>query len=197
MRLLSAFVVTAALLAGGSALAKNPVMVMETSHGTVEMELFEDKAPISVKNFLSYADAGHYDGTVFHRVIKNFMVQGGGFDESYRKKPVNPPIRNEADNGLVNEEGTLAMARTMVVDSATAQFFINVRRNPHLDHRSKDPRGFGYAVFGKVTKGMDVVKKIEAVSTGSCPGIRRDCPTTPVVIKSIKRKEPVGKKKKK
>jgi len=195
MRSLIALALSSAFLFSTGALAKNPEVVMETSMGTVEMELYEEKAPISVRNFLSYVDAGHYDGTVFHRVIKGFMVQGGGFDQQYKQKPVNAPIRNEADNGLKNEEGTLAMARTMVVDSATAQFFINARTNPHLDHRSNDPRGFGYAVFGKVTKGMEVVKAIEGVKTGACGPIRSDCPAEAVVIKSIKRKEPPAKKK--
>ena len=157
-----------------------PVVVMSTSKGDVTMELFEDKAPISVKNFLRYADEGFYDGTIFHRVIKGFMVQGGGMDAQGRQKPTHEAIKNEAANGLKNRRGTLAMARTPEVDSATAQFFINTVDNDGLDHGARD---FGYAVFGRVTAGMDVVDQIEAARTG-----RGDVPVEPIVIKSIRRK---------
>lgn len=155
-------------------------VIMTTSEGDVAIELFGDKAPISVSNFLAYADANFYDNTVFHRVIKGFMVQCGGFDTSMSQKPTKAPIKNEAANGLKNERGTLAMARTSVVDSATSQFFINVVNNDFLNHGARD---FGYAVFGKVTAGMDVVDKIAAVQTS-----RGDVPVKQVLIKSIKRK---------
>ena len=155
-------------------------VVMATSEGTVEIELFADKAPVSVSNFLAYVDAGFYDNTVFHRVIKNFMVQGGGFEANMRQKPTKAPIKNEATNGLKNDRGTLAMARTSVVDSATSQFFINVVNNDFLNNGARD---FGYAVFGKVSAGMDVVDKIAAAQTGA-----GDVPVKTVLIKSVKRK---------
>jgi peptidyl-prolyl cis-trans isomerase A (cyclophilin A) len=163
---------------------KNPVVVMETSLGNVKIELFEKEAPASVGNFLEYANSGFYSDTIFHRVIANFMVQGGGFTADLKQKPTKAPIVNEAGNGLKNQRGTLAMARTGVVDSATAQFFINVVNNDFLNHRSKTQQGFGYAVFGKVVEGMDVVDRIAAVKT-----VTRgfpDVPEKPVVIKSIK-----------
>jgi peptidyl-prolyl cis-trans isomerase A (cyclophilin A) len=169
----------------GEPAAKNPVVLMETSLGNVKLELFAKEAPISVKNFLDYVASGFYDGTVYHRVIPNFMIQGGGFTTDLQQKQTNPPIKNEADNGLKNLRGTLAMARTMVVDSATAQFFINVVDNGTLNHRDKTQQGYGYAVFGKVSEGMDVVDKIAAVKTGMLKGFR-DVPETPVVIKSMK-----------
>jgi len=159
-----------------------PVVQFETSMGIFKVELYPDKAPITVKNFLAYVREGYYDGLVFHRVIKDFMIQGGGFDKGMKEKGTkNPPIKNEADNGLKNERGTIAMARTSVVDSATAQFFINTVNNGFLDHRSKTPQGYGYAVFGKVIEGMDVVDKIRAVPTGSS-GMHQDVPKQPVVI---------------
>lgn len=168
---------------------KNPIVVMETSVGSepIEIELYSDKAPISVENFLKYVDAGFYNGTIFHRVINGFMIQGGGFTPDMTQKPTREPIKNEATNGLKNDRGTLAMARTMVVDSATAQFFINVVDNGFLNHRSADPQGYGYAVFGKVIKGMDMVDKIKAVPTANKGG-NEGVPVTPVVIKSVKRK---------
>jgi peptidyl-prolyl cis-trans isomerase A (cyclophilin A) len=165
--------------------ARNPVVLMETSLGNVKLELFLREAPISVKNFLDYVNSGFYNGTVFHRVIPNFMIQGGGFTADLIQKQTSPPIRNEADNGLKNMPGTLAMARTPVVDSATAQFFINVADNASLNHRDKTPQGYGYAVFGKVSEGMDVVEKIAAVKTGTQKGFQ-NVPETSVVIKSIK-----------
>jgi peptidyl-prolyl cis-trans isomerase A (cyclophilin A) len=157
----------------------NTAVIMETSEGNVEIELFADKAPISVSNFLAYADSGFYAKTIFHRVIRNFMVQGGGFDEAMSQKATKAPIKNEATNGLKNDRGTLAMARTSVIDSATSQFFINVVNNDFLNNGVRD---FGYAVFGKVTSGMDVVDKIAAAPT------RSDVPVKTVTIKSIKRK---------
>lgn len=169
-----------------TAAEKNPVVVMETSLGNVKIELDQAKAPISVKNFLSYVDEKFYDGTIFHRVISSFMIQGGGFTADMQQKPTKAPIKNEAGNGLSNKRGTLAMARTMVVDSATAQFFINVVDNDFLDHRDNSSQGFGYAVFGKVIEGMDVVDKIKSVKTGNKMGFQ-DVPMDAVVIKSIKR----------
>jgi cyclophilin family peptidyl-prolyl cis-trans isomerase len=179
----------AALTFSATAEAKNPVVVMETSMGSIEIELFEDKAPESVKNFLGYVDAKYYDGTIFHRVIDNFMIQGGGFTEQLAKKDTRAPVKNEAHNGLENKRGTVAMARTAVVDSATSQFFVNVVDNDFLNHRGKSPREYGYAVFGRVIRGMDVVDKIKKVRTGACGAqFSKDCPQTPVVIKSIRRK---------
>jgi cyclophilin family peptidyl-prolyl cis-trans isomerase len=167
--------------------AQNPVVVMETSYGTIEIELFADKAPISTENFLKYVDDGFFSGTIFHRVIADFMIQGGGFTEDMNQKKTRDSIKNEATNGLKNERGTLAMARTMVVDSATAQFFINVKDNPFLNNRGTDMQSYGYAVFGKVVSGMDIVDKIRAVKTGSKKGMD-DVPETAVLIKSAKRK---------
>lgn len=173
--------VTAAVAADQA--AKNPVVVLETSMGNIKVELFQKEAPLSVKNFLDYANSGFYNGTVFHRVINGFMIQGGGFTPDMTPKKTNPPIKNEAANGLKNDRGTIAMARTMVADSATAQFFINVVNNNGLNRPSPD--GHGYAVFGKVIDGMDVVDKIKAVKTGMARGFR-DVPETPVLIKSVK-----------
>ena len=154
------------------------MITIKTNHGDISVELFDDKAPISCENFRQYAQDGHFNGTVFHRVIPNFMIQGGGMDESMTSKPTREPIKNEADNGVSNKRGTLAMARTMVVDSATSQFFINLRDNDFLDHGTRD---FGYAVFGKVTDGMDVVDTIAAVPTGNRGG-HQDVPVDPVEI---------------
>jgi cyclophilin family peptidyl-prolyl cis-trans isomerase len=166
---------------------KNPVVVMDTSMGTIKIELFKDKAPITVANFLKYADDKQYDGTVFHRVIRDFMIQGGGHDQSLTLKPTRGSIKNESTNGLSNKRGTIAMARTQVADSATSQFFINVEDNGKLDRANADDR-VGYCVFGKVVDGMDVVDKIRAVKTGSKKGMT-DVPLTDVVIKSVKRAE--------
>lgn len=172
---------------GGKVSQDNPVVVMETSHGTIEIELDNKKAPISTENFLKYVDDKFYDGTIFHRVIDGFMIQGGGFTQDMNQKPTKAPIKNEAANGLKNTRGTLAMARTSVVDSATAQFFINVKDNDFLNHTSPTPSGFGYAVFGRVISGMDIVDKIKAVRTGVKSGMS-DVPVEPVEIKSVKRK---------
>lgn len=159
-----------------------PVVQMETSMGTIKVELYPDKAPVTVKNFLAYVREGHYDGLVFHRVIKDFMIQGGGFTKEMKeKRPAHPAIKNEAGNGLRNDRGTIAMARTNVVDSATAQFFINVVNNDFLNHQDESPRGFGYAVFGKVIEGMDVVDRIRVVPTGRV-SMFQDVPRDPVTI---------------
>jgi len=178
-----ALATTIGTAATGDAEAANPVVVLETSQGTITIELFEDKAPISTANFLSYVDKGFYNDTVFHRVIPDFMIQGGGFPADMSRKQTDAPIKNEAENGLKNLRGTLAMARTQAKDSATAQFFINLKDNAFLDHGS---RGFGYAVFGKVTSGMDGVDKIAAVETATKGG-HRDVPVEPVLIQSAKR----------
>ena len=156
-----------------------PVVVLVTSLGDITLELEPEKAPITVENFLNYVDSGFYDGTVFHRVIPNFMIQGGGMTSNLSQKSTRPAIKNEAENGLKNDAGTIAMARTSAPDSATAQFFINLKDNDFLNHGARD---FGYAVFGHVTQGMDVVKKIGAVPTGA-----NDVPVEPVVIKHAKR----------
>jgi cyclophilin family peptidyl-prolyl cis-trans isomerase len=160
----------------------NPSVQIKTNHGEFTAELFADKAPISVENFLQYARDGHYDGTVFHRVIPDFMIQGGGFDGALNQKPTRDPIKNEANNGVKNERGTLAMARTSVVDSATSQFFVNLKSNSFLDHGGRD---FGYAVFGKVTDGMQVVDAIAGVATGARGPFAKDCPQSDVVIESV------------
>ena len=145
----------------------SPVVLLETSMGNIKVELNPEKAPISVKNFLTYVREGYYDGLIFHRVIRDFMIQGGGFTKEMKeKRTAHPPIKNEAGNGLKNDRGTIAMARTGVVDSATAQFFFNVVNNDFLNHVDETPRGYGYAVFGKVVEGMDVVDKIRAAPTG-------------------------------
>ena len=157
---------------------------VETSMGSITLELDDAKAPITVANFLDYAKAGHYDGTIFHRVIDGFMIQGGGFTKAMDQKPTKAPIKNEAANGLQNRRGTIAMARTMVVDSATSQFFINLVDNDFLNFRAPTPQFFGYAVFGKVTDGMDVVDKIAKVKTGNS-GMHQNVPEEPVVIKKV------------
>ncbi len=166
--------------------AGNPRVLIKTSLGEIVIELNQEKAPISVKNFLSYVDDGFYDGTVFHRVMAGFMIQGGGFTENLEKKPTKQPIKNEATNGLKNETGTISMARTAIVDSATAQFFINTVDNGRLDHRSPNQSGYGYAVFGHVVGGMNVVKKIEAVQVGSRNRMQ-NVPNETVLIQSVAR----------
>jgi cyclophilin family peptidyl-prolyl cis-trans isomerase len=170
---------------------QNPVsepiqVIMKTTMGDITLELYPDKAPIGVKNFLQYVDEGFYSGTIFHRVINNFMIQGGGFNKDLTEKKTKDPIKNEAGNGLKNDRGTIAYARTMIVDSATCQFFINTKDNVQLDHRDETPRGFGYAVFGKVVKGMDVVDKIQITPTSTRNGMG-DVPVTTVEIKSVER----------
>lgn len=159
----------------------NPVVVLKTSKGDIKIELFPEEAPLSVENFLSYVSKGHYNGTIFHRVIDGFMIQGGGFTRDMQQKPTDAPIKNEAQNGLKNDRGTLAMARTMIVDSATSQFFINVVDNDFLNFKSPDQRGFGYCVFGKVIEGMEVVDAIKGVPTGNHMG-QQNVPAEPIEI---------------
>jgi peptidyl-prolyl cis-trans isomerase B (cyclophilin B) len=161
----------------------NPRVLLSTSHGDMTIELDAVKAPASTKNFLSYVSSGFYNGTIFHRVISNFMVQGGGFAADMSQKTTEPPIANEATNGLRNERGTLAMARTSNPESATSQFFINLVDNKFLNHTAQTPQGWGYAVFGKVTDGMAVVDAIAQVRTGSS-GSHADVPVEPVIINS-------------
>lgn len=169
----------------GASAQDNPVVVMETTQGSITIELLQDAAPVTVENFLQYANDGFFAGTVFHRVIPGFMIQGGGLTANLSEKATRPPIRNEADNGLSNARGTISMARTSVVDSATAQFFINTVDNARsLDHRGTSPRDYGYAVFGRVTAGMDVVDAISGVSTGR-QGPHQNVPVEPVVINSV------------
>ena len=170
-----------------TAFADNPKVLITTSKGPITLELDRDKAPVTVDNFLTYVDEGYYDGTIFHRVIKGFMVQGGGFTKAFEKKPTHDPIKNEADNGLKNDRGTIAMARTSNPNSATAQFFINHKDNDFLNHRSKDARGWGYAVFGKVTDGMDVVDEIAATPTGPGGPFPKDAPETTILIEKVSR----------
>ena len=164
---------------------KNPVVTMSTNMGDIRIELNSDKAPITTKNFLAYVNDGHFDGLIFHRVIPGFMIQGGGFDSKMSQRPTKSPIKNEAYNGLKNVKGSIAMARTDVVDSATAQFFINVKDNDFLDHKNTSPGGYGYAVFGEVIEGMDIVHTIEKVKTGN-RGMHQDVPVEVVVINSVK-----------
>jgi peptidyl-prolyl cis-trans isomerase B (cyclophilin B) len=166
----------------------DPVVEVATNHGIFVITLDPAHAPKSVENFLAYVDAKHYDGTIFHRVIPTFMIQGGGYDQQMEKKPTRPPIQNEADNGLKNKRGTVAMARTGDPHSATAQFFVNVVDNAFLDHTAKDGTGWGYAVFGTVIEGMDVVDKIKAVKTGAAGPFSKDAPEDQVVIRHIKRR---------
>lgn len=166
--------------------SQDPVVLFETSAGNFEVTLYPDKAPVTVKNFLSLVDQKHYNGTIFHRVIKNFMIQGGGLNASMEKIGGVTPIKNEADNGLKNTKGTIAMARTGEPHSATDQFFINTKDNFNLDHSGKNIRGWGYAVFGKVTEGMDVVMKIENSATTNKSG-RQDVPENTIEILQVKR----------
>ena len=174
-----------------AAVAAAPAAVgatIETSLGNIELELDAAKAPVTVSNFVAYAKGGHYDGTVFHRVIDGFMIQGGGFAADMTQKATRAPIRNEAANGLKNDRGTIAMARTMIVDSATSQFFINLKDNGFLNYTAPNPRQFGYAVFGRVTKGMEVVDRIAKVKTGN-RGPHQNVPVEPVVIKKVTLKQ--------
>lgn len=160
---------------------KHPVVLLKTSEGDIKIELDQEKAPETVKNFLAYVRKGFYNDTIFHRVIDGFMIQGGGFTKTMDQKPADKPIKNEADNGLKNVRGSLAMARTSDVNSASAQFFINLSDNDFLNFTAKTPQGYGYAVFGKVTEGMDVVDKIRKTKTGT-QSVHRDVPVVPVVI---------------
>jgi peptidyl-prolyl cis-trans isomerase B (cyclophilin B) len=176
----------ACLVPSAGPAAENPKVVLETTLGDITIELNPGKAPATVKNFLEYVDSGFYDGTIFHRVIKGFMIQGGGLTESMNDKSTREPIGNEADNGLKNDRGTIAMARTGYPHSATAQFFINTVDNAFLNFRSKTTEGYGYCVFGKVVKGMDVVDAIEKVQTVNRAG-HQDVPMNPVIIKKAVR----------
>jgi peptidyl-prolyl cis-trans isomerase B (cyclophilin B) len=173
----------AALLAAGPAMAANPLVELKTSAGPIVIELYPDKAPATVENFLRYVRDGHYNGTVFHRVINGFMIQGGGFEPGLKQKPTREPIKNEADNGLKNEPYTVAMARTPDPHSASAQFFINVADNKFLNYSAPTRQGWGYAVFGRVVQGQDTVDKIKAVKTGN-RGPSGDVPLEDVVIVS-------------
>jgi peptidyl-prolyl cis-trans isomerase A (cyclophilin A) len=184
-----ALVALTAGLAGAQNTKKgNPVVVLETSKGNIEIELNEAKAPVSVKNFLDYVDSHFYDGLIFHRVIDNFMIQAGGFTPDMAQKNGKAPIENEAGNGLTNDKYTLAMARTSVVNSATSQFFINTKDNAFLNHKDNTPQGFGYAVFGKVVKGQEIVDAIGKVKTGTKNGFN-DVPTETVTIVKAYRKD--------
>jgi cyclophilin family peptidyl-prolyl cis-trans isomerase len=174
------------LLLSASCFAANPQIEINTSAGAIVVELYPDKSPKTVENFLRYVRDGFYKGTVFHRVIPGFMIQGGGFTADYKQKPTRQPIANEADNGLRNEAGTIAMARTQDPQSATAQFFINVADNRFLNFTAPNPRGYGYAVFGRVVKGMDAVNKIAAAQTGAGGPFPSDVPVNTVVIENIK-----------
>lgn len=169
-----------------TATAAGPQVELKTSLGAIVVELDPAKAPQTVENFLQYVKEGHYEGTLFHRVIPGFMIQGGGFNAGFKEKPTRKPIRNEAANGLLNEPGTLAMARTSEPHSATAQFFINLVDNRSLNFRFPTQEGYGYAVFGKVIRGMDVVQRIAKVPTGPGPGGHQNVPVKPVVIESAK-----------
>jgi peptidyl-prolyl cis-trans isomerase B (cyclophilin B) len=161
-----------------------PVVIISTSMGDITVALYEKEAPETVKNFLAYVNDKFYDGTIFHRVIPGFMIQGGGFSPDMQQKSTKAPVKNEAANGLKNEVGTLAMARTPDPHSATAQFFINVKNNDFLDYKDSSMQGFGYCVFGKVTEGMDIIRKIELVKT-TRSGMHENVPAEPIVIKSI------------
>ena len=171
----------------GAKKMSNPVVIIETNKGTMEAELWQDKAPITVKNFLAYTEEKFYDNTIFHRVIPSFMIQGGGFTVDMKQKQTKAEIKNEATAELKNTRGTLAMARTMIVDSATSQFFINLVDNDFLNHTGTGMQSFGYAVFGKVTKGLDVMDAIAKVATGSKAG-HENVPTEAVVILSVRKK---------
>ncbi|MGF1642062.1 MAG: peptidylprolyl isomerase [Thiotrichales bacterium] len=163
---------------------KNPIVTVETNQGTITLELYPTQAPKSVANFVAYVEKGYFDGLIFHRVIPGFMIQGGGFTPDMVQKPADAPIQNEADNGLKNDAGTIAMARTNDPHSATAQFFINAKDNGFLNHSAKTAQGWGYTVFGKVTSGMDVVRAIEKVPTGRS-GFHDDVPKDPVIMTKV------------
>ena len=181
LSLLSTTIISSAAFAATPSCKTSPVASIDTNMGNIQVQLDAQKAPKSVANFVSYVNSGFYNGKIFHRVIPGFMIQGGGFDKNLTQAETKPPITNEADNGLKNYKYTISMARTSVVDSATSQFFINVANNNNLDFTSKTDSGWGYAVFGKVIKGTDVVDKIAAVPTGVTNGYQ-DVPVSPVVI---------------
>lgn len=187
VRLTAAFLLLSGAAAShsGAQGGERPVVIFSTSQGDITIELFSEEAPVTVKNFLDYVDAKFYDGTIFHRVIPGFVIQGGGFTDDMNQKPTRAPIENEADNGVKNARGTLSMARTSDIHSATSQFFINLKDNAFLDHGTRD---FGYAVFGRVAEGMDVVDKIAGVKTGN-RGPHSDVPMETVVTNTARRKE--------
>ncbi len=183
MRLFYAFVIS--IFFSASAWAGNPLVELDTNRGSIIIELYPDKAPKTVANFMQYANSGFYNGTIFHRVINRFMIQGGGFTTSMIEKDTLPPILNEAGNGLKNDTGTIAMARTSDPNSATSQFFINLENNQFLNYQSPDPELIGYCVFGRVLKGMDIVREIAATPTGNV-GPYSDVPRAPIIINSVK-----------
>ena len=186
MNKICALLLTVMLFCSVSYAADVPTnIVFETVKGNIEIELYKDKAPETVANFLSYVKEGFYDGTVFHRVIKGFMIQGGGFDTNLTQKETKPPIKNEADNGLKNEKGTIAMARTSDPHSATSQFFINTVDNGYLNFKAKQGSGWGYCVFGRVVKGMEAVEAIESTPTTQ-KGMMGDVPAEPMIIKKVR-----------
>lgn len=184
--ILLALVLSLVATVGHGQEATHPRVSLDTSQGTIVLELYPEEAPKTVDNFLGYVESGHFDGTLFHRVIPGFMIQGGGYTEDLAQKPTGDPIENEADNGLGNERGTVAMARTSDPHSATAQFFINLADNPHLNHTGKNARGWGYTVFARVVEGTDVVDAIAAVPTRR-QGPHEALPTEPVVIRSAEK----------
>jgi cyclophilin family peptidyl-prolyl cis-trans isomerase len=185
-KLITACTLALLLAANSNVFASNPKVRMETTKGVVVIELYPDKAPKTVENFLHYVNAGKYDGTIFHRVIKRFMNQGGGFTPDFKKVETFAPIKNEADNGLKNKRGTIAMARTGDPNSATNQFFVNTVDNTFLDHTSKTPRGWGYCVFGTVVDGMNVMDRIAKVPTGASGPFQQDVPLEEIVIQKVR-----------
>lgn len=190
--MLKSIITLLALLCSYPAAAAEPRVELKTSMGAIVIELFPERAPATVQNFLQYVKDGHYDGTVFHRVIPKFMIQAGGFTPEFKEKPTRPPVRNEAGNGVKNITGTVAMARRADPHSATAQFFINVADNPFLDFRYPTQQGYGYCVFGRVVDGMKVVRRIAGVPTGAGPGPHRDVPLKPVIIERARLLEGSG-----
>lgn len=184
-KLITACAIALLLAANSSVFASNPKVRMETTKGVVVIELYPDKAPKTVENFLRYVNEGKYDGTIFHRVIKRFMNQGGGFTPDFKKVETYAPIKNEADNGLKNKRGTIAMARTGDPHSATNQFFVNTVDNSFLDHTSKTPRGWGYCVFATVVDGMDVMDRIAKVPTGASGPFQKDVPLEEILIEKV------------
>lgn len=185
MRIRQLLIFLALISATLNAYATNISVEMKTNLGNVVLELYPDKAPKTVENFLQYVEDGFYKNTVFHRVIPGFMIQGGGFDTALKQKPTRSPVQNEADNGLKNEVGTIAMARTQDPHSASAQFFINVANNEFLNFKAPNQKGYGYTVFGKVTKGIDIVNKIASIPTGSGGPFSSDVPKTTVIIEDV------------
>ena len=182
---LSAVILVLASIGVATANSGGKVMVeMHTSKGIITLELDAEKAPVTVANFIEYVNSGHFDGTIFHRVIPGFVIQGGGLESGMKEKPTQAPIENEADNGLKNVTGSICMARTNDPHSATSQFFINLKDNQFLDHSGKNPQGWGYAVFGQVTDGMDVVEAIAAVQTGNA-GFHQDVPVEDIVVEKV------------